>query len=113
VKISTAHVIPLALMVTGVGTMLLVVRKQKPALPSLPALLPKKASASSAATGTSTIQQGSSGPAVTKWQTFLGISADGQFGPATKAATQAWQSAHGLTADGVVGPQTWAASGVQ
>lgn len=110
-KISTAHVIPLALMVTGVGTMLLVVRKQKPALPSLPALLPK--AAASSATGTSTIQQGSSGAAVTKWQTFLGVAADGQFGPDTKAATQAWQSAHGLTADGVVGPQTWAASGVK
>lgn len=60
-----------------------------------------------------TIQQGSTGPTVTKWQLTAGISpADGIFGPGTKKATQAWQSGHGLSADGIVGPATWGAAGV-
>ena len=56
------------------------------------------------------IRQGSTGPDVVAWQNVLGVTADGQFGPATNAATVAWQSAHGLSADGVVGPNTWAAA---
>lgn len=55
-----------------------------------------------------TIRLGSSGPAVSAWQAFLGLPATGSFDEATHAATQAWQAAHGLTADGVVGPLTWA-----
>lgn len=119
-KLSSAHIIPLGIMLAGVGTVVLVLRKEKPSLPASPlsALLPKASSSSSTpTTGTPQIQSGSSGPVVTKWQQYLisqgqAIAADGQFGPATKSATQAWQSAHGLTADGVVGPQTWSASGV-
>ncbi len=61
------------------------------------------------------LRQGSVGPAVTAWQTFLlaqGYSevgeADGRFGPATRRATSAFQKSHGLAADGVVGPLTLA-----
>lgn len=41
------------------------------------------------------------------WQKIIGITQDGAFGPATKAATIAWQKKNGLSADGVVGPATW------
>lgn len=57
-----------------------------------------------------TIRQGSKGPDVTVWQTFLGLKPDGIFGPATAAATIAFQKSKRLTADGVVGPATWAAA---
>ncbi|GMA51797.1 hypothetical protein GCM10025857_31540 [Alicyclobacillus contaminans] len=55
------------------------------------------------------LQQGVSGHtnAVKAVQAIVGVTADGVFGPDTKAAVQKWQSAHGLTADGIVGPQTW------
>jgi len=33
--------------------------------------------------------------------------ADGEYGPASEAATQEFQSANGLTPDGIVGAQTW------
>jgi len=45
--------------------------------------------------------------AVKKWQTILGITADGTFGPITQAATKKWQADHKLVADGVVGPASW------
>ena len=45
-------------------------------------------------------------------QRKLGLSADGDFGPATKKALAAWQRSHGLTADGVAGPQTRSALGL-
>lgn len=57
----------------------------------------------------STLKLGSSGPDVVTLQTKLAISADGKFGPMTKAAVMAFQSANGLVADGVVGTKTWAA----
>ncbi len=59
---------------------------------------------------TTVLGVGSTGPYVVSWQKIIGVTADGQFGPATKKATQTWQSQHGLTPDGVVGPQTWAAA---
>jgi peptidoglycan hydrolase-like protein with peptidoglycan-binding domain len=59
-----------------------------------------------------TIRQGSKGDAVKTWQNIIGTNADGNFGPATVAATKSWQRTHGLSSDGVVGPKTWAAAGV-
>lgn len=55
------------------------------------------------------IRQGSRGSLVTRVQSFLGITADGIFGPATHAAVVAYQRALGLTVDGIVGAQTWEA----
>jgi peptidoglycan hydrolase-like protein with peptidoglycan-binding domain len=45
-------------------------------------------------------------------QQKLGVSADGVYGPKTRAAVKRFQRAHGLTADGVAGPQTLGALGV-
>lgn len=56
-----------------------------------------------------TIQEGSTGAAVARVQRALGISADGRFGPQTRAAVQQFQRSAGLTVDGVVGPNTAAA----
>ena len=39
-------------------------------------------------------------------QGMLGITADGDFGPQTKAAVIAFQKANGLVADGIIGPKT-------
>src|SRR3989344_8096372 len=58
-----------------------------------------------------TLRVGSSGSQVVSLQAALGVSADGSFGPITKAAVMAFQSSHGLVADGVVGPLTGAALG--
>lgn len=58
-----------------------------------------------------TLQQGSTGSCVTALQTRLnqlggGLSADGDFGPATRNAVEAFQGRSGITMDGVVGPDT-------
>jgi peptidoglycan hydrolase-like protein with peptidoglycan-binding domain len=102
-NVTKAHLVPLGIALLGLGTTVVILRKTG-ATPKLPAL---KKPALSVAAGTPTIRQGDSGAAVSKWQAIVGVPADGQFGPQTKAATVAWQSAHGLTADGVVGPATW------
>jgi hypothetical protein len=59
----------------------------------------------------STLRMGSKGSDVSCLQNSLGISADGDFGPKTKAAVMAFQSKSGLTADGAVGPLTIKALG--
>jgi peptidoglycan hydrolase-like protein with peptidoglycan-binding domain len=58
-----------------------------------------------------TIRRGSKLPEVKVWQSVIGVTADGNFGPATEAATKKWQASHGLVADGIVGPKSWAAAG--
>jgi cell wall-associated NlpC family hydrolase len=63
------------------------------------------------AVGTGLLKKGSRGPAVAAVQRALGITADGVFGPQTKAAVLAYQQAHGLEVDGIVGPQTLGALG--
>ena len=55
------------------------------------------------------LSAGSRGPDVAAIQRALGISADGIFGPQTRAAVRAFQAQHGLTVDGIVGPRTRAA----
>lgn len=65
---------------------------------------------------TSTIQKGSNGDEVKKWQTFLntqgyGLSVDGDFGDKTYAATTDYQSKNGLGVDGIVGANTWGKAG--
>jgi putative chitinase len=58
------------------------------------------------------IKNGSKGPEVQKLQAFLGITADGNFGPGTEKALKEWQTKSGLTADGVAGPVTLAKMGI-
>ncbi|MGH7358327.1 MAG: peptidoglycan-binding domain-containing protein, partial [Candidatus Rokuibacteriota bacterium] len=55
------------------------------------------------------LRNGSRGAAVANVQRTLGITADGIFGPRTRAAVRAFQRRHGLLVDGIVGPQTQAA----
>lgn len=59
-------------------------------------------------------REGDHGAATKEIQTGLnylnyGLTVDGDFGPATKAAVIDFQGKHGLDADGVVGEYTWAA----
>ncbi len=74
---------------------------------AVPSIVPVVAPAS---TSHATIRRGSTGPDVVAWQQIIGVTADGQFGPQTEAATKAWQQSHGLNPDGIVGPLTWAAA---
>jgi polysaccharide deacetylase family sporulation protein PdaB len=72
-------------------------------------------SSSGSASG-STIRQGSTGTAVKELQQALvnkgySLSVDGAFGPMTKSAVMRFQSSVGITADGVVGPVTWSKLG--
>jgi peptidoglycan DL-endopeptidase CwlO len=52
------------------------------------------------------LRLGSRGAAVVRVQKALGVSADGIFGPKTRAAVRAFQRSRGLLVDGVVGPRT-------
>jgi len=54
------------------------------------------------------IGRGDEGDAVAVWQIIAGVNVDGDFGPATQAATIKFQMAHGLKGDGIVGVMTWA-----
>lgn len=62
---------------------------------------------------TEVYKMGSSGEIVRKIQTFLGINADGKFGPGTVQAVKIWQTRKGLKADGIVGPVTLAQMGIK
>jgi peptidoglycan hydrolase-like protein with peptidoglycan-binding domain len=58
------------------------------------------------------LKSGATGWSVTQLQLALDrhgdtLTADGGFGPATKAAVEAWQTKHKLTANGVVTIATW------
>ena len=64
----------------------------------------------------STLQKGSKGDEVKKWQEYLntqgyGLSVDGDFGNNTYNATVDWQTKNGLGADGIVGKNTWGKAG--
>jgi hypothetical protein len=58
---------------------------------------------------TATLRVGSVGTEVSCLQSMIGVTADGKFGPMTKASVMAWQASKGLVADGVVGPMSRAA----
>jgi len=53
------------------------------------------------------IQRGDEGDAVSIWQVIVDVKADGDFGPATQAATIKWQVENGLKGDGIVGGKSW------
>jgi murein DD-endopeptidase MepM/ murein hydrolase activator NlpD len=57
------------------------------------------------------IKIGSKGDAVKMLQKKLGLTVDGVFGKATKAAVVKFQKKHDLLADGIVGAKTWAKLG--
>lgn len=68
-------------------------------------------SSSPAPVSSTMLRMGSSGARVRELQVLLRraghpVTADGDFGPATKEAVMAFQSAQGLDVDGVVGPAT-------
>ncbi|MEK7128497.1 MAG: peptidoglycan-binding protein, partial [Patescibacteria group bacterium] len=62
-----------------------------------------------ACTITKTLRVGSKGDEVKCLQAAVGVSADGSFGPITKAAVQTWQTSKGLVADGIFGAKSRAA----
>jgi peptidoglycan hydrolase-like protein with peptidoglycan-binding domain len=53
------------------------------------------------------LKMGDIGPEVVRLQELLGASADGRFGPDTRARVIALQVNRGLPTDGIVGPDTW------
>jgi peptidoglycan hydrolase-like protein with peptidoglycan-binding domain len=55
------------------------------------------------------LKRGSHGARVERVQHWLGLHADGIFGPGTKRAVKRFQRSHGLTVDGIVGPATFRA----
>ena len=57
------------------------------------------------------VRLGARGPAVVALQRELGVTADGVFGPRTRAAVRTFQASRRLSVDGVVGPRTWRALG--
>ena len=81
-----------------------------------PAPTPKPAPAPAPAPGVlkfeypdKALKVGSAGEAVKLVQAVVGVTPDGKFGPATKAAVVKWQTSNPTAgpADGIVGKQTW------
>ncbi len=60
-------------------------------------------------TFTKTLRVGSKGDEVKCLQAAVGVTADGSFGPITKAAVQTWQTSKGLVVDGIFGAKSQAA----
>ena len=58
------------------------------------------------------LKNGSKGADVQTLQKFLGLNADGDFGPGTEKNVKDWQTKNGLTPDGIVGDGTWAKMGL-
>jgi putative chitinase len=58
------------------------------------------------------LKKGSNGEDVKTLQKFLGLNADGNFGPGTEEAVKAWQTKNNLTPDGIVGDGTWGKMGL-
>jgi len=56
----------------------------------------------------SPLKIGDSGADVITWQEALGVISDGDFGPATRAATVIWQEENGMVGHGWVGEIAWA-----
>jgi peptidoglycan hydrolase-like protein with peptidoglycan-binding domain len=115
--ITKAHLVPLAIALSGIGMTFLVLRssgtmfQKKPAAPPLP-LPPSPKSSASLPAAYATLREGMTGPVVQKLQVALGEPTSGTFSPSLTFAVKQFQSSHGLTPDGVVGPMTWAKLGV-
>jgi peptidoglycan hydrolase-like protein with peptidoglycan-binding domain len=60
----------------------------------------------------SILKKGMKGAPVKRLQEKLGVTADGDFGPATEKAVRGFQSSHGLAVDGIAGPDTFSAMGL-
>ena len=58
-------------------------------------------------------KEGHKGQEVKRLQSSLGISADGDFGPQTRAALQQYQTDNGLQPDGISGPITQRSLGIE
>mgnify|MGYP002653780041 CR=1 FL=1 len=70
-------------------------------------------SATAKASFSGLVKQGSRGTVVKQIQRKVGVTADGVFGPKTKAAVKRWQKRKGLAADGIVGPRTGTKMGLK
>jgi len=60
----------------------------------------------------SILKKGLKGAPVKRLQQKLGVTADGDFGPATERAVRDFQNAQGLVVDGIAGPDTFMAIGL-
>jgi hypothetical protein len=68
--------------------------------------------ADAGAPSTSASATSASSSTVLALQRKLGVTADGAYGPRTRAAVRRFQRRHGLVVDGIAGPQTLAALGL-